>query len=1145
MQRLDGTPIFSASDLVGYLACDHLTSLEFGAADGLCKRPAYQDPELDLLQRKGGEHETSVLARLGANGKSISRFAFAWPRTLTDLQHQAAETRTAMQKGVDVIYQGVLLDGRWQGRPDFLLRTERPSALGPWSYEPADAKLAGSVKAGALLQLCLYADLLKAAQGQPPQRIGVITGDSEEHWYRLDDFAAYFRSVRARFEERAASAEHATYPDPVDHCRICRWSTVCADKRREDDHLCRVANITRSHTQRLVTGGVGTLTALAILEPETHVPDVPSSTLERLRAQAALQQLQYADGKVRYELIPLDPAEPLRGLARLPEPNPADLFLDFENDPWAGEDGLEYLVGVIAKDDGAWRYRALWAHSAAEERRAFEQLIDEITQRRAANPGMHVYHYGAYEDSTLKRLASRYGTREDELDSLIKQDVLVDLYTVVRQGVRISQETYSLKKVEALYGFKREGPVTRPGFATVEYERWLVERDAAILQGIEAYNKDDCVALVGLRDWLEERRLEAMALFGAEIQRPVAPEPQPEEDPGANAQRIAALTHDIPAERAARTNEQQARFVLAHLLDWHRRDARPGWWKYFSLLEATQEDLIASSEALGGLTYVGPQAIVKRSQIHRYRYPEQEHKFDIGDKAIDPATQKAAAVVAIDHAERTIDVIRGLARAGDHPAALIPAGPINTDAMREALRRVADSVIEAGIDTPGPYRAARDLLLRHTPRVAGLSPGQPLRTPGEDPLKAAERLVLALDEGCLPIQGPPGSGKTYTGARMILALVKAGKKVGIAAGAHKAITNLVDEVCSAARGAKRSVRIIQRADGQGSVQPEVTISHDSKKVAPVLRDGQFDVVAGTAWLFSRSDMEGLLDVLFVDEAGQMSLANVVAMSGAARSLVLLGDPNQLPQVTQGTHPDGVGVSALEHVLGDSQTITPDRGLFLDKTWRMHPAVCSYVSTAFYEGLLEPHETTRQQGIGAAPVEVGTRVQALAHHGNSSRSPEEASAVADLVGSLLGRPWTNQKGVTRDLTVDNILIVAPYNLQVGEIQRTLLARIGNPCRVGTVDKFQGQEGAVAIYSTATSSPDDAPRDVEFLYSRNRLNVAISRARALAYLVTSPELLRVRCRTPEEMRMANAFCLLLESANPTYFVYPPTVASDPEG
>jgi uncharacterized protein len=600
-----------------------------------------------------------------------------------------------------------------------------------------------------------------------------------------------------------------------------------------------------------------------------------------------------------------------------------------------------------------------------------------------------------------------------------------------------------------------------------------------------------------------------------------------------SARRVQALTADVPADRAQRTAEQQARWLLAQLLDWHRREAKPEWWAYFDLRGKSDEDLFAAADALAGLRYESIVSQVKKSYIHRYSYDRsQEHKFVVGDRPFDPATEDTAGeVVGVNQAEGTIDLKRGMKSTAPHPLALIPEPPIRTDVLRNAIRRVTDWTLANSIGAPGPYRAVRDLLLRNKPRLLGLPAGEALRMDGEDVVAAARRLVPALDDTYLAIQGPPGSGKTFTGARMILELVRNGRRVGISATAHKAITNLVDAVVAAAHEEGSTVRVIQKGDAEDASRlAQVTVAARNEDIDRGLRDGQFDIVAGTPWLFARSDLDGLLDVLVVDEAGQMSLANVVVMGGAARSIVLLGDPNQLAQVTQGTHPEGADKSALEYAVGDYPTIPPDRGLLLEETWRLHPSVCSYVSEVFYEGRLRPHASTHQQQIADGPTLRGSglRFSGVHHAQNDVRSSEEAAHIADLVALLVGRRWMTQRGETAPLRLDEILVVAPYNAQVMEITQAIRARCGGEPRVGTVDKFQGQEGAVAIYSLAASTAEDAPRGMDFLYSGNRLNVAVSRARALAVLVCSPELFKVRCRTPEQMRLASALCRFAEAS-----------------
>jgi predicted RecB family nuclease len=1145
VQLVDGTIIVSATDLVGYLACDHLVTLELEAATGRIERPERHDPELDLIRTRGFEHEAAHLTALREEGRSIHEIQAREARTPAELRAAESETYAAMRAGRDVIFQATFFDGRWRGHADFLLRVDRPSALGDWSYEVADTKLARRVKAAALLQMCVYADRLEQLQGVAPETMYVVTGDGVRHPHRVADYSAYYRTIKASFEARVFGDGPApiTYPEPVDHCKVCRWYGVCADRRRFDDHLSLVAGISRVQRTRLVAAALPTRRALGTSAPGSPVPEIGQSALEKIRSQARIQVEGEEAGHVLSELIAPEPPDPdasgpnRRGLALLPEPSSGDLFFDIESDPWALEDGLEYLFGAVDEVGGTANFTALWGHDRAGEKAMFEAFIDRVIGRLDADPTMHVYHYAPYEPTAIKRLMGRHATREDEVDRLLRGGVFVDLYRVVRQGVRVSTESYSIKQVEKLYMPVREGPVTDAGFSVVAYERWMESRDQAILDGIEAYNRDDSVSTWMLRDWLEQQRETAMAEYpDADWSRPSivdgAPTAEIATTQAETADRARRLTEDVPADATERTEEQQARWLLAGILDWHRREAKPQWWAWFTLRGASPEELFDSPDAISGLEFVADMETIKQSRVTRYRFDSsQEYKLKVGDTPIDPATGASAGIVHdVDPAAGTIDLLRGPSRQGTHPAALIPSQPFDTKLQREALGKVADRVLAAGIDGPGPYRAVRELLLRRPPRIVGLPEGAPVAGAADDIVVAARQIALALDQTVLPIQGPPGSGKTYTGARMIVELVAAGKRVGITATAHKAITNLVDATVAAAALESVDIGVIQKGTiDSGSRSPGVRLTGESGDVAPALAAGTHHVAAGTSWLFARPDMADALDVLFVDEAGQLSLADVVAVGGSARSIVLLGDPNQLPQVSQGSHPDGAEASALEHLLGDAQTVAEDRGLFLPTTRRLHPDICDFISEAFYEGRLQPHPETAHQHVGPGGFVEGTGIRfvPVAHEGNQARSREEAELVAEAVRGLVGTHWTDQRGVTRDLGIDDVLVVAPYNAQVAEIVRRVGDEFGRP-RVGTVDKFQGQEAPIAIYSMATSTPEDAPRQMEFLYSGNRLNVAISRAQGVAILVCSPALLKVRCHTPAQMRLANALCRYVEMA-----------------
>jgi predicted RecB family nuclease len=892
-KHADGTIVVSASDLVGFLACDHLATLELGRIAGRWDKPFREDPELELMQERGYAHEAAYLERLRADGRSIHEIATGDLRTPDELRAAEAETVAAMRAGREVIYQATFFDGHWRGHADFLLRVETPSDLGSWSYEIADTKLTRRVKAAAILQMCVYADRLSQLQGVAPRDIVVVTGDGAEHRERLADYTAFYRAAKARFEARVFDdgPNFETYPDPVEHCRVCAWYPTCADRRRADDHLSLVAGMTRSATQRLVAAELPTLASLGDAPAGLTVRDVNPGAYARLHDQARIQLEGRRTGSLRYELLPLS-EEPNRGLAGLPEPSPLDVFFDIEADPWAVDGGIEYLFGWVEEVEGQGVFHELWAHEPAEEKVMFEAFIDVVMERLARDPAMHVYHYAPYEPTALKRLMSRYATREEEVDRILRGNVLVDLYGIVRQSLQASVESYSIKKIEKFYMPQREGAVTSAGFSVVEYERWLKTRDPAILAAIASYNRDDCLSNWLLRGWLERLRREAEAEFGVVLGRPQMVSGEASDAVTAaqaeTIRRIEALAGDAPVDPAERTPEQAGRWLLAQLLDWHRRNDKPAWWDYFRLRKLSPEELVDEAEPIGDLTYVGVVGAEKKSLVHRYTFPPQDHKLSGPGTGWQDEIGRGVRIHAVDLDHGQVDLLRGRLDDGGHPRALVRGGPLDARVLRDALGRIADRTIEAGIEGDGPYRAARELVLGQPPRIAGHKAGLPLVRDGESTLDAARRIVLDLDRTVLPVQGPPGTGKTWLGARMIVEAVQSGRRVGITAGTHKAITNLLVATAEAATEARLRVRAIQRCDSDADAADleGVERATDNAAVERALQDGSVDIVAGTPWLFARDEMEGLVDVLFVDEAGQMSLANVVAMGGAASSIVL-------------------------------------------------------------------------------------------------------------------------------------------------------------------------------------------------------------------------------------------------------------------
>ncbi len=1129
MKLLDGALLLSASDLVGHLNCRHLTHLELEAAHGRLARPHYHNPSLELLLERGEAHEKDYVEHLRQPADDVVHIEGGGISSA-----QFERTVAAMRAGANVIVQGVLQDGVWRGRTDILRRVERPSALGAWSYEVTDTKLARETKGGTILQLSLYSDLLARVQGLVPEYMYVVTPGSgfEPQTYRVADYAAYYRSVKRALEATLAKhAEIETYPEPQEHCEICRWAMQCDARRRRDDHLCLVAGITKIQTAELERRDIPTLTSFANIPlPLEWKPDRGvRQSYERLREQARVQLASRGLPKPIYETIA--PAADL-GLALLPEPSPGDIFFDLEGDPFVGDGGLEYLFGYVWLDDeGQERYEQVWAFTREEERLAFEHFIDFVTARRKQYPDLHVYHYAPYEPSTLKRLMGRYATREDELDRLLRGRVFVDLYAIVKQALRAGVESYSIKRLEPLYDFVR--PVAlkdaRDALAALQSSLELGEARAigdATKRTIAGYNRDDCVSARRLRDWLESIRT-GLIDDGADIARPVPQDDAPSEALDERQRRVQALAErlrdGVPDDRLERTAEQHSRWIMSHTLDFHRREDKSVWWEYFRLAALSDEDLMEERCAIAGLEFVATVGGTKAAPVHRYRFPPQDTDLRGGETLHMPGEAPLGKVEAISFEQRTIDIKKRKDTAGAHPTAAFAHDIVKAKELEGALLRIGEDIADHGMDSTAKYVPARELLLRRRPAIGG----EPMQRDGESPLDAAIRIVRKIERGVLPIQGPPGAGKTFTAARMICALVKDGKKVGITANSHKVIRNLLNEVAEAADESDLSLRCIQKVRDPEDDLPRLTFTTDNATALDAIKSSQCQVAAGTAWFWSREAASECVDVLFVDEAAQMALANVLAVSQACSTLVLLGDPQQLEQPTQGSHPEGTDVSALEHLLQGKSTIGPGEGLFLGETWRLHPDICTFTSELFYEGRLHPRPSLERQTVSSNGRVRGTglRLLAIEHEGNQSSSPEEAIAIKELVDEILdsNARWTDRNGVESPIKLEDILIIAPYNAQVFELQERLPG-----ARIGTVDKFQGQEAPIVIYSMTTSSHADAPRGMEFLYSLNRLNVATSRAKCICVLVASPKLFEPECRSPRQMQLANAFCRYLEMA-----------------
>ena len=1163
--------VTSASDLTAASACEFAFLRRVDAKLGRdVAVPPDDDPMLARAARLGDAHEERVLERLrdrlgpGAAGRAGGVVEIPRPRGVSEaeLRPVAAETLAALRGGADVVFQATFFEEAQRpaaggapelgfvGFADFLER--RPDG----AYEVQDTKLARRARVTALMQLAAYAEQLERLGVPVAPEAVLILGDGARSRHRLADIGPVFRARRARLHailrERAAATggdgRRETAP-PVawgapgvaacGRCEVCAPEVECA----RDPLL--IAEIRTVQRDRLAAAGLDTIDRVGAALPGIaadgiRVPGVPRAVLERLAAQAAVQLRSEREGRTAVELA--DPS----ALAALPAPDAGDLFFDFEGDPLYREPGAEgtarwgidYLFGMV---DAAERFTALWAHDLDAERRALERFLALVAERRRRHPGLRIYHYAAYERTHLLSIAARHGTGEAEVDRLLREHVLVDLYPIVRRALRVGSRSYSIKKLEPLYmgaELRDADGVTSAAQSVTEYAEASAqlasadpaEREAGRrrLDAIADYNRYDCVSTRRLRDWL-------LGLAAAQGVAPVAaaaaedePGPEPELSPVGRA-----LT--AHAERAADPRDRVAAALAGSAIDYHQREQKAFWWAHFARLVDPVEDWADTRDVLvvdAATSEVRedwhvPERARSERRLLRLRgevapgsslreggraFLLYEHPSPFPQRGAAPGARGAREVTILERHDDGVTVAE--TRGGDAPrtarlpVALVPGPPPHAGSQRGAIeewgRRLADA-LSAGRELRDPVV---DLLRRTPPRLTGGAALEALAG-AEEPIAAVTETVRRLDDSALAVQGPPGTGKTYLAARVIRDLVERnGWRVGVVAQSHRVVEHVLAAVVEAGLDPSQAGKVPQGgAPGTGEAPPYAVLRRNGHGafVGGHAAAGRGCVVGGTAWDFSHEGRfpRKSLDLLVVDEAGQFSLAPTIAASVAARRLLLLGDPQQLPQVSQGNHPEPVDASALGWLLGGHDTLPAELGVFLAETRRLRPELAAIVSELSYEGRLRAHESAAALRVeGAGPP--GLVWHPVAHRANATSSSEEAEAVVRIARDALSGALHEPGAAPRPLGPDDLIVVAPYNAQVERVTEALAGAGLGRIRVGTVDRFQGQEAAIAILTLAASSLEDVPRGLEFLLMRNRLNVAISRARWAAHLVSSDRL-----------------------------------------
>jgi predicted RecB family nuclease len=1122
MHKEKGTLVFSPSDLIVFMESEYASwmdrfYLEFPEE----VHPDEATPQELISRVKGEEHEHEFLEELADRGRDIC-----------NLKGNDDENATleAMRAGREIIYQGKVALEFFAGFPDFLVRVEGKSFLGGYHYEAWDTKLARKPKPYFVIQLCCYSEMIAELQRRLPDEFQVILGNKEKRRFRSEDYFYYYRQLKLAFLEQQEAFHPRTPPEIPGPNNLGRWSEHATKILEGRDDLSLIAGIRTTQVRRLQYAGINTTRTLSETG-RSGVPGITPPAFNRLRRQSRLQIASRGLPQPKYEVIELDPSNPRLGFAMLPPPSRSDIFFDIEGYPFF-DDGLEYLFGVTYLENGHAVFRDWWAHNHEQEKGAFEAIVSWAHSRWRHDQSMHIYHYAQYEVTALRRLMGRYAICEEEVDQLLRAEVFVDLYSVVRQGVLVGEPAYSLKNIEKIYQETRTSEVTTSGDSLAFYQSWIENNDgpswetSAKLRAIRDYNREDCESTWKLASWLRHVQIQARIPY---IPKETAPESDTVKQVTAQAQYAEAMRAEIPADRSAEPERWRVHELLTWFLEFHRREAKPMWWARYERHAMTEQQLIDDPDCLGGLVRTRrPPERVQRSSAYEFRFdPEQETKLREGSKCIFAHDLTRKVTILTFDGPQGILTIKTAGAAPPQALSVIPDEWVDPKPMVESIGRTVETYRKTGQLLPP---AIADFLNRRPPNLKKRTAGAAIISFGADALTGSINAAIGLDNSTLCIQGPPGSGKTYTGARMILELLRHRKRVGVTSNSHRAICLLLNETAKAAEAAKytfRGVKIGGDDEDNQNLHTWITLVKspldlfNSSPLPPL--------IGGTAWAFSRPEGQGTLDYLFVDEAGQVSVANLIGMAPSAKNIILIGDQMQLSQPIKGSHPGETGTSTLEYLLQGRATIPEHFGIFLPETWRMHPQVCSFISGAVYEDRLKPKPLTAARAIRFSKrprtyiqKNAGVLFVPVKHEGNAYESEEEAAVIVKIVDELLAQYLTDADKADRQMTRDDILVVTPYNLQVRRLTQVLPG-----IRVGTVDKFQGQEAPVVIYSMCASSGDASPRGIEFLFSKNRMNVAISRARTLAVVVGNPALARTNCSTLEQMQLVNVFCRAVET------------------
>ncbi len=1018
-------------------------------------------------------------------------------------------TKQKLLNGYDYIYQSHLEYEFWRGKPDFLVKVDGKSSLGDFHYEPIDVKLSPEPKTKHITQVLTYCYLLEKNQGFLPARFHIVNGPNLTiNTFKTDQYYSVFNEYKNQFEHYINNIPLNLYPNKCEFCNFeCEWINVCEEKWTKDRYLNLVANINKNQISKLQKKDIKKIDDLSSTKL-SHVDGIGDKVLEKLKKQSQLQLQKIDNDNDIFEKIKFDHN---KGLDRLPKPSKGDVFFDIEGDP-TNDEKLEYLFGNIIIEKEKYKFIDFWSHNHKEEKDAFIQVMNFFKNNIDKYPEAYIYHYSQYEVTALKRLSLKYDLCADILDFLLRNEKFVDLFVVVKESIMISEPSYSIKSLERFYMDDRTSEVQKGSESVDMYLKWQDTRDQKILDDIALYNKEDCISTHKLYEWLLGLKDDSN-FFEPEKYTEFSNEYD---------ERFYETQKSIEKIK----EKENFKTLLTNLLEFHRREIKSDWWLYFSRQDYDLQDHFNDMDAVGGLNLIENFENEKKEVIWRYNYPDQDFRLKEADSIYNTADLKSIGSISdVDLSKKIIDIkISRFKKNKSLPPYLNIATnrPINNKPLQDAVYRFAHSIVIKN----KKYQSTYELLNINQPN---LNKNKKISNIIEykDSAQEIYSVCKNLDKSYLFLQGPPGTGKTFLTAKVIYNLLKDGKKIAITSNSHKVIHNLLDRIEENAINEKFEYKGLKKSSSSNKDSKYETAN--IKSLDKILDIKEIQLLAATRYELAKDTYDQVFDFIFIDEAGQISIADTIASTLCAKNIILIGDPQQLPQPSQITHPGNSGCSILEFLLDGKNTVLDDYGVFLNDTRRLHPKICSYISERFYDSRLISHEEASNRKIEIKNSSFnlnnpGISIITTDHEFNTQKSEEEGEIIKNLYKDLLKAKFSSD-GLNRKIDLSDILVVAPFNVQVNYLQQILPKN----SRVGTIDKFQGQEAPISIISMICSDQESVPRGINFLFSPNRLNVAISRAQVMSIVIMNKKLFSSFANNINQLSMINNFTRLKEYCN----------------